>query len=286
MAAFNCSEADLKRTGVYCIKNIVTGKVYVGSASQSFRRRWNRHLGELCKGIHHCLHLQRSYDKHGDAAFEFSILEMCEPAMCIKCEREWIEKCDATGPLGYNLMPAADNRLGCKHTVETKAKIAASHIGKSVSEETKQKLRVANRGKTHTEESRRKMSEAQKGSKRPAFSEEHRANMSRSRKGKPSPHKGKKRSPEIIEKTASKLRGRKLSQEHRSKVSLALSKRVWTEQARKNQSEAQKARGWSPSAERRAEISKRHKGKKLTAEAISKREATKRRNRMNAGVSG
>lgn len=286
MAEFKCSKEESLQTGVYSIKNVVNGKVYVGSAAKSFRKRWNQHLWALRKGIHHCQHLQRSYDKHGESAFEFSILELCAPEMCIQSERELIERCDATGTLGYNTLPAADSRLGCRHTEETKAKIAAAKTGRPRSNETKQKLSVANRGKRATDETRRKMSETRTGQKRKPFSEEHRANMSRSRKGKPSPNRGKKMSQERIEKTASKLRGRKLSQEHRDKVSKALSERVWTDQARRNQSEAQKARGWSPSCEQRAEISKRHKGKKLTTEAIAKREDTRRRNRMLASVAG
>lgn len=287
MAEFKCSDADARRTGVYCIKNVANGKVYVGSASQSFHIRCNRHLRELRQGKHHCQYLQNAYNKHGEAAFEFHVLESCDPQVCVQQERVWIETLKAIDPEhGYNLLPAADSALGIKRSAETKAKIAASKVGKPRSAETREKLRVANRGKRASDETRRKMSETRNGQKRGPFSEEHRANMSRSRKGKPSPNRGKKMSQERIEKTASKLRGRKLSQKHRDKVSKALSERVWTDQARKNQSEAQKARGWSPSAEQRAEISKRHKGKKLTPEAIAKREATRRRNRILASVSG
>lgn len=285
MAEVERSDTDLLRTGVYVITNLINGKVYVGSAAQSFRRRWNRHLRELRQGQHHSQHLQRSYCRDGEAAFEFSVLEVCEPSICVQQERAWIAKLNAIDPQhGYNILPAADSLLGIKRSAETKAKIGASKIGKPRSLETREKLRLANLGKTPSEETRRKMSLARLGKKLRPRSAEQRADMSRLRKGKPSPHRGKKRSPESIEKMAAALRGRKLSPEHRAKVAAAGIGRVPTEQARRNMSAAQRARKWSPSPEQRAANSLRHKGKQLTVESIAKREATRRRNRMLSAV--
>lgn len=281
MAVFKCSDADALRTGVYCIKNTVNQKVYVGSAARSFRKRWRQHLWCLRKGTHHCQYLQNAWNKHGESAFEFHVIELCDPHICVQQERVWIATLSAIDPeYGYNLLPAADSALGIKRSEETKAKIAASKVGKPRSEETREKLRQANLGKSATETTRRKMSESRTGKTLGTRSDEQRANMSLARKGKPSPHRGKKRTPEQIEKTAAKLRGRTLSLEHRARLSVAGTGRVPTEEARKNMSAAQRSLNKKLSEEQKAAISRRHKGKKLTAEAIGKREATRRRNRM------
>ena len=64
-------------TGVYQIKNIVNGKIYIGSASSKFgfNSRWSRHVFDLKNGKHHSKHLQSSWDKYGSDKFKFEILE-------------------------------------------------------------------------------------------------------------------------------------------------------------------------------------------------------------------
>lgn len=65
--------------GIYKIVNLKNGKFYVGS-SKNIIRRFGIHKSALKNNRHHCIYLQRSWNKHGAAAFIFEILkEMSQP---------------------------------------------------------------------------------------------------------------------------------------------------------------------------------------------------------------
>jgi group I intron endonuclease len=65
--------------GIYKIVNLKNGKFYVGS-SKNIIRRFGIHKSALKHNRHHCIYLQRSWNKHGAAAFIFEILkEMSQP---------------------------------------------------------------------------------------------------------------------------------------------------------------------------------------------------------------
>ena len=70
-----------KETGVYIIENINTNKCYIGSTIVSFSGRFRDHLGELRRNSHHSKKLQRSFNKHGESAFKFKVIEFCEPEL-------------------------------------------------------------------------------------------------------------------------------------------------------------------------------------------------------------
>lgn len=63
-------------TGIYIIKNKITNKFYVGH-SININKRFNAHKSYLKRGIHHCIYLQRSWDKYGEDNFEFIIENLC-----------------------------------------------------------------------------------------------------------------------------------------------------------------------------------------------------------------
>jgi group I intron endonuclease len=52
------------KSGIYQIKNLVSGKLYVGSAV-NIARRWNGHVSDLNAQKHRNQILQRSWDKYG-----------------------------------------------------------------------------------------------------------------------------------------------------------------------------------------------------------------------------
>ena len=138
------------QTGVYGIRCKVTIKIYVGStarAGQRFEGRFYRHKWGLRKGKHHSKHLQRAWDKYGEEAFDFFVIERCSPDKCVEREQYWIDYHDAANPEnGYNISPTAGNCLGVKRTAETRAKVAAAGIGRPKSVETREKLRAARLG--------------------------------------------------------------------------------------------------------------------------------------------
>lgn len=66
-----------QKFGIYTIINTETDTpyVYVGSTRVSFGKRWNAHKAQLRRGEHSNKFLQAHYDKYGEDAFEFNVLE-------------------------------------------------------------------------------------------------------------------------------------------------------------------------------------------------------------------
>ena len=124
-------------TGIYYIKNNVTDKCYIGSSIE-LSKRMGRHLWELRKGIHHSLKLQRSFDKHGEAAFEFKILLVCEAKDVEMFETRAIHAYDSYQN-GYNVAPEAKGGFmrGRKWPEGTKEARVEAMRGRTMSEENK-----------------------------------------------------------------------------------------------------------------------------------------------------
>lgn len=160
---FNVNEKVCNnRSGIYAIVNIKTEKFYIGSAV-NFRTRKNKHLSLLRAGNHDCIHLQRSYNKHGEDVFVFKVLEYVENKNnLLDVEQKYLDIYFPTGIL-YNILPIAGSSLGYKHTEEAKRKIAFA--ASNISDETRVRMSIANRGRTVSEETRKKRSESLKGKK-------------------------------------------------------------------------------------------------------------------------
>ncbi len=141
----------LNHPGIYKITNLVTQKIYVGSAV-NVRKRWNLHLLHLRRGSHRNRKLQASFTKHGEAFFCLSVLEICEIPMLVDREQYWMDELSVVAT-GYNLSPTAGSTLGHKRqfkrlTLEHRQKIGASKVGKSrapFSNEWRAKLKDAAR---------------------------------------------------------------------------------------------------------------------------------------------
>jgi len=147
--------------GVYTIKNSKNGKQYIGS-SLNVRRRFITHRHLLNKGIHHCSHLQRAWNKYGKECFKFELLEEVERSELLEVrEQYWI---DNVGLL-YNSCKVAGNKSGFKHTEVTKCKISLGNSGKKRSNEFKTYLSKLNKGNTHSIETRKKISDGLTGTK-------------------------------------------------------------------------------------------------------------------------
>lgn len=166
---------------IYKIINVRNGKFYVGSAV-NFAKRKARHRWKLNRGDHANKHLQAAWNKHGEKAFVFAIVqEVPEGEDLLAWENRWLHEhvgkgyCyniakDATAfGLGKSgeLSPMYGRRFN--HTDETKAKISAYRRGKKLSEETKQKLSIAHKGQTHSTETREKISASLRGENNPWY---------------------------------------------------------------------------------------------------------------------
>ena len=114
--------ADIKKCGVYVITNTVNEKLYVGSTTRSFTKRWNDHKSLLRNNKHHNTHLQRAWNKYGEENFKFEILSICAPTLCILAEQYWMNILN-TYKKGYNRNPKAGNSKGIKRSEETLVKM-------------------------------------------------------------------------------------------------------------------------------------------------------------------
>jgi group I intron endonuclease len=98
-----------RKGGIYQIKNLINGTIYIGSAKR-FKERWNDHKRSLTKGVHHTKYLQNSYSKHNvevgnDNMFVFSVLEVMEKSTKeerLIREEWWIQKLLNEGLELYN----------------------------------------------------------------------------------------------------------------------------------------------------------------------------------------
>lgn len=156
-------------SGVYFIRNTLSNKVYVGS-SINILRRWTTHKRELKAGRHHSILLQRSFDKHGEEAFEYCLAESTISAkQMIKLEMKWIKMLNAVNN-GYNINPFPYEVGLMPKSEEHKRKIGQAHIGRKLSEESKDKIRQKALGRKMgpmSDEQKKKLSEIKKGWKMP-----------------------------------------------------------------------------------------------------------------------
>jgi group I intron endonuclease len=160
-----------KQAGVYAIVNHTTGKVYVGSAAYGTYNRKCEHLAELRAGVHCNKYLQRSFTKHGEAAFEFTVLEECDPADCLRLEQWWMDYLQSADPkFGYNRNPVAGSMLGFKHSEQSKLLIGRRGKGRRHNRKTRERISekmsivmLGNKhfeGHSHTDRAKRKIAAA------------------------------------------------------------------------------------------------------------------------------
>jgi hypothetical protein len=64
------------RTGIYAIRNKITGERYVGKATD-VAKRWREHRDELARGTAHSPELQAAWRQYGTGNFVFEVLEDC-----------------------------------------------------------------------------------------------------------------------------------------------------------------------------------------------------------------
>jgi len=229
-------------SGVYQIRNKLNGNCYIGS-SINLRKRRRAHLNALHCGKHQNQHLQRAFDKYGEDAFSFEVLEHIVAENLILCEQYYL---DTLSP-EYNLLLKAGSPLGYRHTEESRRNMSEGQMGRE----------SFWKGKHLSIEHRRKLSEANKG-RHP--SAEHRRNLSKALMGH-----------EVTEKTRKKLRmvrkGRRLSAEWRRKISEGLKGRPVSKETRRKMSEAHSGErhylyGKHPSEETRQKMSMAQKARR------------------------
>lgn len=196
---------------VYKIVNLVNDKFYVGSTNNQ-RERFRTHRNKLRRGVHHCAHLQASWNKYGEEKFAFKVISHV--------------------PDGESLQEAEDawliSHVGKPHCYNSGLRSGAPMRGI-------QKERHPNFGKPITEEQRQQISQtlkdfyAQDYFNHPRVGKQHteetKAKISAAKMANPvAPWEGKQRSEETKAKIGDTQRGkpkgpgRKVSEEGRAKI--------------------------------------------------------------------
>ena len=154
--------------GIYKIINVVNNKFYVGSAV-NFSRRKARHFSELRHNKHNNRWLQASWNKHGEQAFIFAIVEeVQDKALLLEVENRWLKEhvgkdycynigVDATAPM-LGMSGEASPTWGYKHTPEALAVITSASTGRKHTPEDIEKIRQHWVGKPKSAEVRAKIS--------------------------------------------------------------------------------------------------------------------------------
>ena len=88
--------------GIYCIKNKLNGKCYIGQ-SIHIEERWKQHIQPSSDSV-----ISNAIHKYGVENFEFTILQQCSQEELNKLENEYIQKFNSITPYGYNVIEYND----------------------------------------------------------------------------------------------------------------------------------------------------------------------------------
>ena len=121
-------------------KHIDSEKCYIGSTVMTFEKRKNHHLWHLRENKHKNIHFQNAWNKYGEDAFEYDILEICEKNKCLEREQCYLntilfanEYLEGTSSkfkeLGYNINPLATGTPNLsKETVLKRTKTFTKYV--------------------------------------------------------------------------------------------------------------------------------------------------------------
>ena len=103
--------------GIYKITNIYNKKCYIGG-SVSVKDRIRNHKKQLGCGEHYNRWLQADYDKYGEYAFKYEIIEECERKELRDKEKYYIEKFSSFNKFqGYNIQRGWGSNYSHSHAI-------------------------------------------------------------------------------------------------------------------------------------------------------------------------
>ena len=155
----------LRRPGIYRITHTPSGLIYIGS-SVNVGRRWNDHKRNLRIRQHRSKSMQVMWDSDGLTAFRIDVLEFIDDGRCRLVEREqhWIDHLTPYVPgIGFNTsMNAAGGCCTGPVSAEVRAKASAALLGRKHSDIHKARIAATHTGKTRSDEAKAAMARAAK----------------------------------------------------------------------------------------------------------------------------
>jgi group I intron endonuclease len=138
---------------IYKVTNTVNGHIYIGQTKTALAKRWSKHCSDARVGAGWIL--AAAIRKHGREAFAVEVVEECADKDALNAaEIAWILKLQPT----YNSC-GGGGVLGSP-SLEVRAKISASSLGRKVSEQARKNMSAAQKGHPVSEETKRKIYEA------------------------------------------------------------------------------------------------------------------------------
>ena len=230
----------MKYQGIYKIRNLKNGKVYIGQ-SYDLTTRFRDHR-KPCK-FKSNRPLYSSIKKYGIENFEFIVLEWIEDISKLdEREQYWMDYYKSYNlEYGYNLSPTSGGSTrGIKHTEEHKQKIGLAGKGRKHTEISIAKMVEAQKGKPKSEEHRLKLVEV---AKKRWENPDYRKHMSETQKGKSPWNKGipcSKEHKEAISKANKDKKKEPFTEEHKRKIGLGNKGKIVSDETRQKIAESRK----------------------------------------------
>lgn len=176
-----------KIAGIYMIKNLLNGKMYIGQSWDIFAR-WRTHKSAASRIDSY---LYNAIKKHGISSFSFTIIH----ELAVPCSQETLDDLEISyislynstdRTIGYNIKSGGSKG---KLAQETKDKLSQKAKGRKASYETRQKMSRSGKGRVFTNEHKEKIGAA---SKKHRHSEETKAKISARAKNRKASEKTRK----------------------------------------------------------------------------------------------
>jgi group I intron endonuclease len=136
---------------IYAITHLASGRRYVGSTIAK-PDRWSSHRSTLRRNCHHCSYLQNAWNKYGESAFLFSILQTLE---VYDRQSRKLAELQAISEHGcFNSRVSSLGATNFENCPETRKKIRAG-IANRISEDSAHREWLSDRGKQLAELARR-----------------------------------------------------------------------------------------------------------------------------------
>jgi len=145
---------------IYCIVNIVNGKVYIGKTEKTAEDRWKKHIATAFNDNSQ-FYIHRAMRKYGSEAFRIETLAIAASLEELDQLEMWFiaERHSNDPKFGYNMTTGGEGGWHDQYTEHPRGM-----LGKTHSEKTKEQMRQSHAdisgnkhpmwGKTHTQEAK------------------------------------------------------------------------------------------------------------------------------------